>query len=187
MKEDQVKAFTDVGRMYAQLYVLYSAPGSAISPVAGEVEAFAREAGYLTIKWLHVPAGENREESRSKAERLFSSLNGAADPARIFSEISPQDGVETGEETFLPGESTLSTEMEQAAAALNEEQCSGILETDAGFWLLYRSCADTEALAERYFDHLLQSAADTAEVSVTKAFDALDTVAFFAAMEQQGV
>ena len=53
----------------------------------------------------------------------------------------------------------LDPELEEAAAALEEGQCSGILETEAGFSILRRLSDDSQELAGAWFDVQLQNAA----------------------------
>ena len=69
-----------------------------------------------------------------------------------------------------------------AAQSLEEGQWSGILEADDGFYLILRKPVDLEAVAPDYFDALLQAAADSAEVSVSKAYERLSARQFYDAL-----
>ena len=66
----------------------------------------------------------------------------------------------------------------EAAQALGEGQCSGILETGEGFSVLLRLPLEETALREACFDHRLQSAAESSAVTVTEEYTALDAGAF---------
>ena len=69
--------------------------------------------------------------------------------------------------------------LEEAAAALEEGQCSGILESEDGYSILRRLAPDTAPVREAYFDHLLQSAAESAALETTEAYDTLEVAAFY--------
>ena len=69
--------------------------------------------------------------------------------------------------------------VEEAAGTLEENQWSGILEADDGFYLLLRRPLDTDAVAADYFDSRLQQAAQEADIVTTSAFDALEVPAFY--------
>lgn len=74
--------------------------------------------------------------------------------------------------------------MLEAAAALEEGQCSGIVESEEGFSILLRLPLDTAALMDRYFESLLASAAENSVVTTTQAYTDLDPAAFYDAWRQ---
>lgn len=88
-------------------------------------------------------------------------------------------GTGEGRRTFLPGRGILPAAVEEAAGTLEENQWSGILEADDGFYLLLRRPLDTDAVAADYFDSRLQQAAQEADIVTTSAFDALEVPAFY--------
>nr|WP_326186049.1 peptidylprolyl isomerase [uncultured Oscillibacter sp.] len=171
-----------VGVLYGKLYTLYLDEDSPLAPDAPALAAFAEEAGLLTVDRILVAAGGDREAARQKAAELFAQLNGAADQGAAFAALAAAGDDPAGPRTFLPGDGTLDSSLEAAAMALAEGQCSGILESEEGFSILRRLAADADALADGYFDHLLQSAAESALVETTEAYDALDAAAFDAAL-----
>ena len=85
----------------------------------------------------------------------------------------------TGPRTLKPGEGTLDPALEEAAAALAEGQCSGILESDEGFSILRRLPTDTDSLKDTYFDSLLQNAAENAAVETADTYKKLETGSFY--------
>lgn len=88
-------------------------------------------------------------------------------------------GTGEGGRTFLPGRGILPAAVEEAAETLEEDQWSGILEADDGFYLLLRRPLDTDAVAADYFDSRLQQAAQEADITTTSTFDALEVPAFY--------
>ena len=145
------------------------------------MEAFAQEQGYLTLEWLVVPVTEeaDRESCRQQAASLFSQINASTDPSAAFAALEETYGTGEGGRTFLPGRGILPAAVEEAAETLEEDQWSGILEADDGFYLLLRRPLDTDAVAADYFDSRLQQAAQEADITTTSTFDALEVPAFY--------
>ena len=69
-------------------------------------------------------------------------------------------------------------ELVEAALTLEEGQCSGILETEAGFSILRRLPLETSVLKEAYFDHLLETAAENSAVTTAPEYVSLDAAEF---------
>lgn len=172
-----------VGTLYGKLYTLYRAGDSGLTPDAEALSAFAAETGRLTVDRILVAAGEDREAARQKAAELFSRLNGAADQAAEFTALAAAGDDPAGPRTLLPGDGSLDEALTEAAAALAEGQCSGILESEEGFSILRRLAPDPDALADDYFDHLLQTAAENALVETAEAYGDLDAAAFDRALQ----
>ena len=74
--------------------------------------------------------------------------------------------------------------LQDAVAALEPGQFSGIIETENGFVILRRLPADRDALREAYFDSLLQDIADASEIQVSSAYETLRPAAFWTALKQ---
>lgn len=172
-----------VGALYGKLYTLYRTGDSALAPDAADLSAFAAETGTLTVDRILVAAGGDREAARQKAAEIFSRLNGAEDQAAEFTALAAAGDDPAGPRTFLPGDGTLDVALEEAAAALAEGQCSGILESGEGFSILRRLPPDPDALADDYFDCLLQTAAESALVETAEAYGGLDAAAFDRALQ----
>lgn len=183
LDRQRAEELAGVGLLYGKLYALYSEAGSALAPDEAALEAFAAETGGLTVDRILVAAGEDREAARQRAAELFSRLNGAADQAAEFAALAAAGDDPAGPRTLLPGEETLPASLLDAAAELAEGQCSGILESEEGFSILRRLPPDLDALADDYFDHLLQTAAENAAVETAEAYGALDAAAFYQALQ----
>ncbi len=174
LTEEQAAELERAGRLYAALYTLYLKPGSELSPAEEELRRFAGENGWLTVERICVPGGEDREAARRQAEELFARINGAEDRETVFAELADPAGAVT----LRSGDGMLDPVLEEAALALEEGQISGLLESGGDFYILRRRNTDTAAVREAYFDHLLQTAAEEAEIEVTEEYLALEVPVF---------
>lgn len=175
---EQGRHLTETGVQYAKLYALYETPGSALAPAENELALFEQQTAPLTAERLLIPFESDREAARQKAAELFAHLNTAADPSAAFDALLAETGGALLEETdWTPS-------LQDAAAALEPGQFSGIIETENGFVILRRLPADRDALREAYFDSLLQDTADASEIQVSSAYETLRPAAFWTALKQ---
>ena len=179
LDRERAEELAGVGRMYAKLYALYETAGSALAPTGEDLKAYGDAQSYLTVDRILISAGEDREAARQRASELFSRLNTASDQGTEFSTLAADSDDKTGPRTLKPGEGTLDPALEEAAAALAERQCSGILESDEGFSILRRLPTDTDSLKDTYFDSLLQNAAENAAVETADTYKKLETGSFY--------
>ncbi len=183
LDQQRAEELAAVGLLYAKLYQLYETEGSPLAPDPEALEAFAAERGELTVDRILIAAGEDREAARQRAAVAFSQLNGAADQAEAFSALAAAGDDTAGPRTLTAGDGTLDPALEEAAAALAEGQCSGILESPEGFSILRRLPGDTAAVREAYFDRLLTDAAKAAAVDTAEAYGALEIPRFYQRLE----
>lgn len=181
----RMEELTGVGRLYARLYALYLEEGSPLAPAPEALSAFAAEQGRITVERVLFAAGEDRENARQRAAEAFARLNTAEDRQAEFAALAAAGDGPAGPRTFTLGDGTLDQELEAAAQDLEVGQCSGILETEEGFSILLRRETDLTGLEEDYFDHLLQEAAEGAEVRLTETYRSLDVAAFAARLAEE--
>jgi len=174
----QMEELEQVGRMYAALYELYCTEGSELAPSEDELMAFGTEQGAVTLDRILIPVDGDRETAQKRSAEVFSQINSAEDLEAVFSALAAEGGDPLGPRTLLPETEELEPELVEAALALEEGQCSGILETEEGFSVLRRFPLETAALKEAYFDHLLETAAESSAVMTTAEYEALDTAEF---------
>ena len=193
----EAEAISADSYLYRHLYDLYCTAGSALAPAERDLETFAREQGYLTVDhiWISTAAADPADAEavaacRARAEEAFAKLNGSADPVNDFAVLAETYSDEPNRDqhpdgyTFTAGDGTLPAACEEAAMVLEEGQFSGVVEAEDGFYLLLRKPVDLDAVAPDYFDALLQAAADSAEISTTRAYDTLDVSSFYAALTE---
>ena len=197
LDRDGAEAISEDYYLYKHLYDLYATEGSALAPAEQDLETFAQEQGYLTVDhiWISTAAADPADAEamaacRARAEEAFSKLNGSADPAHDFAVLAETYSDEPNRDqhpdgyTFTAGDGTLPAACEEAAMALEADQFSGVVEAEDGFYLLLRKQVDLDAVAPDYFDALLQAAADSAEISTTRAYDGLDVIGFYASLTE---
>ena len=142
------------------------------------VEAFGEDAetpGMSTILRLLFANGASTVVAVRVAE------NGElADYQAAFAALADQDvQILVCDSADVTVQQALRTAVEEASETLEEDQWSGILEADDGFYLLLRRPLDTGAVAADYFDSRLQQAAQEADITTTSTFDALEVPAFY--------
>ena len=174
----QMEELEQVGRMYAALYELYCTEGSVLAPTEDELAAFGKERGAVTLDRILISTADDREAAQKRSAEVFSQINSAEDQAAVFSMLATEGGDPLGPRTLLPETEELEPELVEAALTLEEGQCSGILETEAGFSILRRLPLETSVLKEAYFDHLLETAAESSVVTTTAEYEALDAAEF---------
>ena len=172
---EQAAELTAVGGLYGKLCVLAGTEGSALAPSAEALSAFAGEAGYMTVERILVPAGEGAAD---RAAELFAQVNGGGEEA--FTAAKAQSADTGGPRTFLPGEGTFDPALEEAAAALEPGQLSGILESAEGYSILRRLETDTAGLVIPWRDDQLRQAAKTAGIEAAVRYETLDMAAYAA-------
>lgn len=180
LNRQRMEELTGVGRLYAKLYRLSLEDSGPLAAAPEDLEAFAQQQGRITLNRILFAAGEDREAARQRAAEAFARLNTAEDRQSEFAALAAAGDDPAGRRTFTLGDGTLDGELEAAARDLEAGQCSGILETEEGFSILLRQETDLAGLEEAYFDHLLQKAAEGAEVRLTEAYRTLDVAAFAA-------
>lgn len=167
-----------VGLLYGKLFQLYQEADSPLSAL-GETQ------NCLTVDRILVSFGEDREAARQRAAELFSRLNGAEDQAAAFSALAAEGDDCAGPRTFFPGDGTLDPALEDAAATLEEDQCSGILESEEGFSILRRLPLEADGTVSDgdAFDRLLQQAAEESLVQTTVDYARLNAADFDQALQ----
>ena len=164
LPEEQQEELAGVGALYRKLCALVQTPGSAPAPTAEELADFARREGYLTLERILIPAGEGAAQ---RAAEAFARVNAGGEEA-FFREM-PQEAV-----TFRPGDGAFAPALEEAAAALEPGQISGILESEEGFSILRRGETDTAGLAVAWLDSRLLARAEEAEILPSAAYEGVD-------------
>ena len=166
--------------LYVQLCELAAAEGSGLWATEEELAAYFREQGYVTADMLTF-AGEDAPQ---RAAEVFSRLNGSGDLAANFAAVrEEQDGEENWPRTFLTSDADVPFQLAAVAAGLEVGQLSGIVDYGEGYGIVLRLADDAAMLRQALLDHQLQTAAETARITVTEDYQALDVSSFWAELE----
>ena len=168
LPEERREELAAVGALYGKLCALAQTPGSVLAPTAEELADFSGREGYLALERILIPAGEGAAD---RAAEIFSQVNTGGEAA--FSQVKTEGPV-----TFRAGEGTFDTALEEAAAALEPGQISGILESAEGFSILRRVEADTAGLVIPWLDEALLAWAEEAEILPSAAYETVDIPAY---------
>ena len=178
--------------LYQALYEWSLTEDSPLHPAEAELEAFAAESGALSVDFIRISTAgvdtgdtEAMDQRRQEAEAAFAALNASADPAGDFAALAETYSDDENRArhpmgyTLTPGDGTLPSVCEEAAAALEAGQWSGIVEAEDGFYILLRRPLDQTAAAGACFDQRLQAAAEAAEIRLGKTYDAIHAGEFY--------
>ena len=180
---------------YSHLYDLYCTEGSALYPAQADVEAYADREGYLTVDHILVSTADvaaddktTLAQRRARAEEVLSKVRSGGDPAADFAALAEAYSDEENRAdypegyTFAPADGMLPEAFTAAAQALAENAVSDVVETEAGYCVILRRPLDLEAVRSDYFDLLLQTAADTAEIVYSDAWKTLNPADVYAGL-----
>lgn len=130
---------------------------------------------------------------KTQAEGLLAQLRASDDPAALFdqlmNEYSEDTGLVTNPDGYLAEPGQMYAEFEEGAKALAEGEISDIVTTDVGYHIILRKPLDADP--NEYRDDYIESMmtemrdgwVDAADIQTTEAFDKLDIVAFYKALQ----
>ena len=118
-------------------------------------------------------------EAYAAMEQILEMLDQAGDSApSVFSYIADQVSQDPGRSYYPNGylvteDADFLPEFKEAALALEENQYSGIVETDAGYHIILRRPI-RQYVADQYLSDLISVAMDNAEMTYSDAYNTLD-------------
>ncbi|MGM9662715.1 MAG: peptidylprolyl isomerase [Oscillospiraceae bacterium] len=184
---------------YDMLQLSTTEEGGALAPTEEELDAYVKEAGLMKADHILLATQdlytgeeldeETRQAQYAKAQELLAQLQAAEDPETLFAELADEYSEDPGRSyypdgyVFGPGE--MVPEFEEAAAALEEGEISGIVESDSGYHILLRKALSKEELVAdgSYFSYLLEKEAGEMEIKFSSLYEetvaALDVGQFY--------
>ena len=195
--EDTFARFSSTSFLFDNLTDLVLQEGSELYLPEEDYDQYATYADHILLATQDLTTGEALSEEeiaekRQTAEDLLAQLQASDDVVTLFSQLADEYSEDTGRETnpngyiYTPG--TMVTAFEDAAAALEPGQVSGIVESDYGYHIILRKdlsegLADDpdmkRTLAQQYLQSLLEERMEEAEVTVSAELDDLDPGAFY--------
>lgn len=195
--EDTFARFSSTSFLFDNLTDLVLQEGSELYLPEEDYDQYATYADHILLATQDLTTGEALSEEeiaekRQTAEDLLAQLQASDDVVTLFGQLADEYSEDTGRETnpngyiYTPG--TMVTAFEDAAAALEPGQVSGIVESDYGYHIILRKdlsegLADDpdmkRTLAQQYLQSLLEERMEEAEVTVSAELDDLDPGAFY--------
>lgn len=195
--EDTFARFSSTSFLFDNLTDLVLQEGSELYLPEEDYDQYATYADHILLATQDLTTGEALSEEkiaekRQTAEDLLAQLQASDDVVTLFSQLADEYSEDTGRETnpngyiYTPG--TMVTAFEDAAAALEPGQVSGIVESDYGYHIILRrdlseglaNDPDTKrALAQQHLQGLLEERMAEAEVTVSEKLNTLDPGAFY--------
>ena len=193
LTEEQYDRLMETSLLYRSLYVLYCDEGGAKRPDDAALNALAQEHGLMTADVLFISTVQMDDAAKADAKALM------ADYARILAEAGDKAAafaaLEVGENVTVNASQTYDgcdeTALNTALAALQENEVSGVIEDESGFYVALRRATDLNAVAELSFGEemsaRISAAAEKLEYndSVSQRIDLAAYYTKFSARQQQ--
>lgn len=189
--------------LFDNLLLLVLEEGTDLYLAPENYNKYATYADHILLMTIDAASGkpmspEEMAAKKATIEDLLAQLQASGDMLTLFDSLADQYSEDTGRATnpdgyvFTPG--TMVASFEDAAAALEPGQISGIVESDYGYHIILRKDllealeADPEqrvSLAETHLTTLLTILSGEATVEKTNHFKDLDVAEFYAAYEEK--
>ena len=195
--EDTFARFSSTSFLFDNLTDLVLQEGSELYLPEEDYDQYATYADHILLATQDTATGaalseEEIAEKRQTAEDLLTQLQASDDVVTLFGQLADEYSEDPGRAEnpdgyiYTPG--TMVTVFEDAAAALEPGQVSGIVESDYGYHIILRrdlseglaNDPDTKrALAQQHLQGLLEERMAEAEVTVSEKLNTLDPGAFY--------
>ncbi|MGM9619441.1 MAG: peptidylprolyl isomerase [Oscillospiraceae bacterium] len=174
---------------YNMLQLSTTEEGGALYPTEEELAAYVKDEGlmkadHILLATQDVLTGEELDEETrqaqyAKAQELLLQLQAAESGeletlfAQLADEYSEDPGRSYYPDGYVYGPGEMVPEFEEAAAALEEGEISGIVESDYGYHILLRKALTQEELVAdgSYFSYLLEKQAGELEVEFSSLYE----------------
>lgn len=191
LTEEQYDRLMETSMLYRSLYVLYCGEEGAKRPDDDALNALAEEHGLMTADVLFISTTQLDDAAKADAKALMADyarvLREAGDKAAAFAALEVGENVTVNAAQTYDGceETTLNT----ALAALKENEVSGVIEDESGFYVALRRAVDLNAVAEVSFGEEMSMRIGAAQLeyndTVSQRIDMAAYYTKFSALQQQ--
>lgn len=191
LTEAQYDQLMETSTLYQRLYNAYCVEGGALRPTDKDLIALADEHGLMTADVLFISTAQLDDAAKADAKALMADyarqLSAADDKAAAFAALEAGENVTVLASTTYDGcdETTLNT----ALAALAEDEVSGVIEDESGYYVALRRAVDLNAVAEMAFGEDMSARIGSAQVTYNEGvYNSIDVAAYytrFSALQQQ--
>ena len=182
ISEAQYDQLIGTSLLYDRLYSAYCAEGGNLRPSDSDLTAMAENHGLMTADVLFISTAELDDDGKADAKALmedYARLIGTAeDRAAAFAAL------ETGENVTVTTGATYDnceeTVLNTALAALAEDEVSGVIEDESGFYVALRRATDLSAVAEMAFGEDMSARMANAQVEHNDAvYSRINVAAYY--------
>ena len=182
LTEEQYDKLLSTNLLYNHLYDAYCSADGALRPSDKDLLALAEEHSLMTADVLFISTAELDDAAKADAKALMGDyarqLSAAGDKAAAFAALEAGENVTVLASNTYDGcdETTLNT----ALAALAEDQVSGVIEDETGYYVALRRAVDLNAVAEMAFGEDMSARITGAQVEHNDSvYNAIDLAAFY--------
>ena len=166
ISEAQYEQLIGTSLLYDRLYSAYCAEGGNLRPSDSDLTAMAENHGLMTADVLFISTAELDDDGKADAKALMEDyarqIGAAEDRAAAFAAL------ETGENVTVTTSATYDsceeTVLNTALAALAENEVSGVVEDESGYYVALRRATDLSAVAEMAFGEDMSARMANAQV-----------------------
>ena len=166
ISEAQYDQLIGTSLLYDRLYSAYCAEGGNLRPSDSDLTAMAENHGLMTADVLFISTAELDDDGKADAKALMEDyarqIGAAEDRVATFAAL------ETGENVTVTTSATYDsceeTVLNTALAALAENEVSGVVEDESGYYVALRRATDLSAVAEMAFGEDMSARMANAQV-----------------------
>lgn len=168
--------------LYDRLYSAYCAEGGNLRPSDSDLTAMAENHGLMTADVLFISTAELDDDGKADAKALMEDyarqIGAAEDRVAAFAAL------ETGENVTVTTSATYDsceeTVLNTALAALAENEVSGVIEDEGGYYVALRRATDLSAVAEMAFGEDMSARMANAQVEHNDAvYSKINVAAYY--------
>ena len=182
ISEAQYDQLIGTSLLYDRLYSAYCAEGGNLRPSGSDLTAMAENHGLMTADVLFISTAELDDAGKADAKALMEDyarqIGAAEDRAAAFAAL------ETGENVTVTTSATYDnceeTVLNTALAALAENEVSGVIEDESGYYVALRRATDLSAVAEMAFGEDMSARMANAQVEHNDAvYSKINVAAYY--------
>ena len=182
ISEAQYDQLIGTSLLYDRLYSAYCAEGGNLRPSDSDLTAMAENHGLMTADVLFISTAELDDTGKADAKALMEDyarqIGAAEDRAAAFAALETGETVSVT--TGVTYDNCEETVLNTALAALAENEVSGVIEDEGGYYVALRRATDLSAVAEMAFGEDMSARMANAQVEHNDAvYNRINVAAYY--------
>lgn len=182
ISEEQYDQLMGASLLYDNLYSAYCTEGGNLRPSDGDLTAMAENHGLMTADVLFISTAELDDAGKADAKALMADyarqIGAAEDRAAAFAALETGENVTVT--TGVTYDNCEETVLNTALAALAENDVSGVIEDEGGYYVALRRATDLSAVAEMAFGEDMSARMANAQVEHNDAvYSRINVAAYY--------